>query len=39
VQRVALAEKWRSARDLLSKRTVEIDVTLQPYEVMWLQHE
>jgi glycosidase len=39
VQRVALAEKWQSARDLLSRRTVEIDVALQPYEVIWLQHE
>jgi glycosidase len=39
VQRVALAEKWRSARDLLSQRTIEIDVALQPYEVLWLRHE
>ncbi len=39
VQRVALDEKWRFARDLLSDHSVEIDVTLQPYEVLWLRHE
>jgi sucrose phosphorylase len=38
-QPVALDAKWRQARDLLSKRTIDSDVTLQPYEVMWLQHE
>jgi sucrose phosphorylase len=39
VQRVALAEKWQSARDLLSQRTIESDMALQPYEVIWLRHE
>jgi sucrose phosphorylase len=35
-QVVTLNEKWQHTRDVLSDRTVEIDVTLQPYEVLWL---
>lgn len=38
-QSVLLDPKWQHARDLLSNRSIEIDLTLQPYEVMWLQHE
>jgi sucrose phosphorylase len=39
VQRVTLDPKWQSARDRLSDRVMGIDLTLQPYEVIWLQHE
>jgi len=38
-QSVLLDPKWQHARDLLSDRSIEIDLTLQPYEVVWLQHE
>lgn len=38
-QRVRVDQTWRHARNLLSDQTVEIDVTLQPYEVLWLHHE
>jgi sucrose phosphorylase len=36
-QRVMLDPKWQHARDLLSGRPVELDLTLRPYEVVWLQ--
>jgi glycosidase len=38
-RRVTLDAPWRSAHDLVSSRTVDTDLTLQPYEVMWLHHE
>jgi sucrose phosphorylase len=38
-QRVTLDPKWQHARDLLSARRGEIDLALQPYEVVWLKHE
>jgi glycosidase len=38
-QRVTLASQWQNAHDLVCGRMVDIDLTLQPYEVMWLHHE
>jgi glycosidase len=39
VQRVILEPKWQHARDLLTTRRAAHELTLNPYEVMWLQHE
>jgi sucrose phosphorylase len=36
-QAVTLAPLWQHAHDLLSGRALETMVTLQPYEVLWLQ--
>jgi sucrose phosphorylase len=38
-QRVTLERKWQHAYDLLSARRAGTAWTLQPYEVVWLQHE
>lgn len=39
IQRLTLDQLWQHAHDLVNDRAVDADVTLQPYEVMWLQHE
>jgi len=36
-QGVTLDQKWRHARDLLSVRRASVDLTLRPYEVLWLR--
>ncbi len=38
-QSVTLDHNWQRARDLLSARRTATELTLQPYEVLWLQHE
>jgi hypothetical protein len=37
--RVMLDQSWHNTRDLVSGRVIGPDVTLGPYEVIWLQHE
>jgi sucrose phosphorylase len=38
-QDVRLDPRWQNARDLLGARRAGRHLTLQPYEVAWLQHE
>jgi glucosylglycerate phosphorylase len=38
-QRVTLDPLWHNAHDLVSGRVVDVDVTLRPYEIVWLHHE
>jgi sucrose phosphorylase len=38
-RRVTLDHQWQNARDLVSDRVIGIDLTLQPYEVLWVHHE
>jgi glucosylglycerate phosphorylase len=38
-QRVTLDRPWQHTRDLLDGRSAEINLMLQPYEVLWLHHE
>ena len=38
-QSMTLDHHWQHARDLLSARRAATDLILQPYEVVWLQHE
>jgi sucrose phosphorylase len=39
LQSVTLDQKWWHARDVLSARRAASDLTLQPYEVIWLTHD
>jgi sucrose phosphorylase len=38
-QRVTLDRQWRTAHDLVRNRVLSSDLTIQPYEVLWLHHE